>query len=115
MNYLPDLTIEEKVNMSLDEIINYEHKQEISYLKEKLLIQKDLINNLNNMKYKVNTIDEWMIHINQYGEEYVSGYHRVKNKYWETSSIKDKIPLSEYLLIVTENETLYRLPYYSVY
>ena len=140
---LPNLTTEEKLDMTLDDIINYENKQEILYLKSKIsdkeyqimdqedqiMDQDDLIRDQEyqirdqegfikssrDLKYNVISLYDWIIHIDRQGLEYVIGEHEYKNKLWETSTIRDKIPMSNYLLIVTENETLYRLPYYSSY
>ena len=126
---LPNLSTEEKLDMTLDDIINYENKQEILYLKSKIsdkedqimdqedqiMDQEDFIKNSRDLKYKVISLYDWVIHIDRQGLEYVIGEHEYKNKLWETSTIRDKIPMSNYLLIVTENETLYRLPYYSSY
>ena len=59
---------------------------------------------------------DWIIHIDSSGKEYVRGYK--KNKYdrvWETSFIQHKISMSTYLLVITESETLYCLPYSESY
>ena len=60
-------------------------------------------------------LDNWIMHIDQYGEEYVIGNKLRKKSLWETSTIKEKIALSKSLLIITENESIYRLPYNSRY
>merc|ERR1712070_262130 len=126
---LPNLSTEEKLDMTLDDIINYENKQEILYLKSKIsdkeyqirdqedqiMDQEGFIKSSRDLKYNVISLYDWIIHIDRQGLEYVIGEHEYKNKLWETSTIRDKIPMSNYLLIVTENESLYRLPYYSSY
>ena len=60
-------------------------------------------------------LDNWVLHIDQYGHEYVIGNKLRKKSIWETSTIKEKIALSTSLLIITENESIYRLPYNSRY
>ena len=51
--------------------------------------------------------DEWF--------EYVEGNRGSSDKIFETSKILYKIPMKEWFLIITENESVYRLPYYSNY
>jgi len=62
-------------------------------------------------KYICRVLEDWVIHIDQYGMEYVTGYLRYYNKDWETSTIKEKVALSDSILIITENESIYLLPY----
>lgn len=57
---------------------------------------------------------DWIMHIDHNSMEYVSGYCSLtsdSSHIWDTSYIKDKIPLSDTLLIITENESIYELPY----
>jgi hypothetical protein len=60
-------------------------------------------------------IYEWIIHVDSSNKEYVTGYRKNSNRIYETSDIIKIIPLRDSLLIVTENESVYRLPYYSFY
>merc|ERR1711907_46521 len=96
---LPNLSTEEKLDMTLDDIINYENKQEILYLKNKIsdkedqiMDQEDFIKNSRDLKYKAISLYDWVIHIDRQGLEYVIGEHEYKNNLWETSTIRDKIP-----------------------
>lgn len=83
---------------------NYSQQYENNYSRVEKKIRKKF--------RKKNTIlEDWALHIDQDGLEYVTGYIREKNKDWETSTIKEKIVLSEALLIITENESIYILPY----
>ena len=98
-----DLSAKERMNMSLDEIILTE-KNTMLTKENKQLGQTGII-----------SLYDWVMHIDKYGDEYITGYKKYSDKFWETSNIKNKIPMSNYLLVVTENESLYRLPYYSSY
>ena len=62
----------------------------------------------------ITKIYDWIIHIGSNSLEYASGYcDKASHPYniWDTSYIKTKIPLSDSLLIITENESIYELPY----
>ena len=100
-----NLTAEEKLNMTLDEIYIEELKEKISKLEN----QKYNFDN----RYGVVSLYDWIIHKDQYDQEYVSGYKYNKHSLWETSTIKNIIPMSTYLLVTTISESVYRLPYYS--
>jgi predicted nuclease with TOPRIM domain len=122
------LTTQEKLNMSLDEIQINEQKITIETMEKKinkLIIKNNLLLDANNslqydnkqLKNKYNEMSEtinlydWIIHISDDSKEYVSGYRYGNPKLYDTSYILHKIPLSTYLLVITENETLYILPY----
>ena len=59
---------------------------------------------------KVQTIYEWDI-VNDGQFQYIEGYREDSENLYETSNIVFKIPLKHSLLIITENESLYCLPY----
>lgn len=101
-----DLTLDEKINMSLDEIQAHELKNKKIYKKPVTFNSKK---NINNILYS------WVIHIDSDSDEYVTGYRKRSNNLFETSTIKHKIPMSDHLLIITENESLYKLYYKSSY
>jgi DNA repair exonuclease SbcCD nuclease subunit len=122
------LSTEQKLNMSLDEIRIEELNEELEKSKKKngkLIIKNNqLIETLSNKRYEhqqlLNTYNEmseminlydWIIHINDDSKEYVSGYRYNNPNLYDTSYILHKIPLSTYLLVITENESLYVLPY----
>ena len=122
------LSTTQKLNMSLDEIRIEELNEELEKSKkknEKLIIKnnelietlsnkryahKQLLNTYNEMSEMINLYD-WIIHINDDSKEYVSGYRYNNPNLYDTSYILHKIPLSTYLLVITENESLYVLPY----
>ena len=122
------LSTEQKLNMSLDEIRIEELNEELEKSKKKngklIIKNNELIETLSNKRYEhlqlLNTYEEmseminlynWVIHINGDSKEYVSGYRYNNPKLYDTSYILYKIPLSTYLLVITENESLYVLPY----
>ena len=122
------LSTEQKLNMSLDEIRIEELNKELEKSKTKngklIIKNNELIETLLNKRYEhlqlLNTYEEmseminlynWVIHINGDSKEYVSGYRYNNPKLYDTSYILHKIPLSTYLLVITENESLYVLPY----
>ena len=122
------LSTEQKLNMSLDEIRIEELNEELEKSKKKngklIIKNNELIETLLNKRYEhlqlLNTYEEmseminlydWVIHINDNSKEYVSGYRYNNPKLYDTSYILHKIPLSTYLLVITENESLYVLPY----
>ena len=122
------LTASQKLTMSLDEIMIEELKEEMEQLKiknDKLMIKNNhLVETVDNHKYhyqqlqnKYNENSEminlyhWIIHIDSSSNEYVSGYKYNCDNIYDTSFIKHKIPLSTYMLVITENESLYVLPY----
>lgn len=97
------IPIKKRINMSLDEI----------KIKELQIENSEMRNDLK--KNNVDTIYDWIIHIDSDSNEYITGNRNNSSNIFETSNILHKIALSEYLLIVTENESLYKLPYYSSY
>ena len=104
---MPSITINDKLNMTLDEIIMEELSNENKELSQ---LVKDTTD------YLIVSLYDWIIHIDSYGDEYIRGFKKYSyDRIFETSNIKTKIPMSNYLLVITENETLYRLPYYSSY
>ena len=104
---MPSLTINEKLNMTLDEI----RMEELANKNEEL---SQLVEEKND--YSIVSLYDWIIHIDSYGDEYIKGFKKYSyDRIFETSNIKTKIPMSNYLLVITENESLYRLPYYSSY
>ena len=60
------------------------------------------------------TLNNWEI-VNDNCYQYIEGYRENSENIYETSNIVMKIPLRDYLLVITENETLYRLPYSECY
>tara|TARA_B000000565_G_scaffold218899_1_gene173002 strand:+ start:115 stop:504 length:390 start_codon:yes stop_codon:yes gene_type:complete len=120
------LSVCERMNMSLDEIEIFNLKCELDKLKRSLS-ERELENDNLFMQTKslkceleekseIMIMHDWVIHIDSSGKEYVRGYK--KNKYdrvWETSFIQHKISMSTYLLVITESETLYCLPYSESY
>ena len=64
-----------------------------------------------NENTEIITLYNWIIHIDSNSLEYVAGYSYHSESLWDTSFIKEKIAMSTYLLIITENETIYCLPY----
>jgi len=116
------LTAEERMTMSLDEIDNFNLKQELEQMRMAMSeIEWENINLFKETKSLKCELDEkseimilhdWVIHIDGSGKEYVRGCKVNKyNKIWETSYIQHKISMSTYLLVITENESLYCLPY----
>ena len=120
------LTTDERMKMSLDQIENFDLKCELEELKRSLSEIEWQNNNLFMQtkslkceleeKSEIMIMHDWIIHIDSSGKEYVRGFK--KNKYdrvWETSFIQHKISMSTYLLVITESETLYCLPYSESY
>ena len=120
------LTTDERMKMTLDEIENFDLKCELEELKRSLSEIEWRNNNLFMQtkslkceleeKSEIMIMHDWIIHIDSSGKEYVRGFK--KNKYdrvWETSFIQHKISMSTYLLVITESETLYCLPYNESY
>jgi len=125
---MPSLTINEKLNMTLDEIqmeeLSNENKELSQLVKELSNENKELSQLVNELSqlvkdttdYSIISLYDWIIHIDSYGDEYIRGFKRYSyDRIFETSNIKTRIPMSNYLLVITENESLYRLPYYSSY
>ena len=121
---MSDLSVSERMTMSLDEIQLYDKNIELSKLKSKLnelcidnqKLAKDLkfTETLYNENIEIPMLFDWIIHLDSNGSEYVRGYkYNQYNSIWETSFIKHKICMSTYILIITENESLYCLPYYE--
>tara|TARA_Y100000739_G_scaffold229192_1_gene243101 strand:- start:508 stop:882 length:375 start_codon:yes stop_codon:yes gene_type:complete len=116
------LTKDERMNMSLDEIENFNLKRELKEVKRKLgdiewennnlfMETKSLKCELDE-KSEIMILQDWIIHIDSYGKEYVRGCKINKyNRLWSTSFIQHKICMSTYLLVITESESLYCLPY----
>ena len=120
------LSVYERMNMSLDEIEIFNLKCELDKLKrslserewenDKLFMETKHLKCELDEKSEIMILHDWVIHIDSCGKEYVRGSK--KNKYdrvWETSFITHKISMSTYLLIITENESLYYLPYNESY
>jgi len=66
-----------------------------------------------NENVEITTLYNWIIHKDSNSLEYASGYGYHSESLWDTSFIKEKIAMSTYLLLITENETMYCLPYYE--
>ena len=84
-----------------------------SAIKEKQNISTELweLKNKFNENVEIINLYNWIIHINDYSQEFISGYrHRSSNEY-ETSHILHKIAMSTCLIVITENESIYCLPY----
>lgn len=64
-----------------------------------------------NENVEITILYKWIIHIDSNSQEYVSGYRYHSDSIWDTTFIKEKIAMSTYLLIITENENMYCLPY----
>ena len=126
------LSTEQKLNMSLDEIMIEELKEKIEKLETKCDKQKFkndiLVETVDNLRYNYRQLENkynemcemtnlynWIIHIDSNSKEYVSGYRYNNDKLYDTSFILHKIALSSYLLVITENESLYVLPYSESY
>ena len=126
------LSTEQKLNMSLDEIMIEEFKEKIEKLEtkcDKQKIKNDiLVETVEQLRYNYKQLDnkynemteitnlyDWVIHIDSDSREYVSGYRYNSPKLYDTSYILHKIPQSTYLIVITENETLYLLPYSESY
>jgi type III secretion system FlhB-like substrate exporter len=129
---MSNLSIEQKLTMSLDEIMIEELKEKIVKLEKKCdkqMFKNDiLVETVENLRYnyrqlenKYNEMTEitnlynWVIHIDSDSREYVSGYRYNNSKLFDTSYILHKIPQSTYLIVITENESLYLLPYSESY
>ena len=119
---MSDLSVSKRMTMSLDEIELYNKNIEISSLKSKINelriennnLERDLriTKNLYNENIEIPVLFDWIIHLDSNGSEYVRGYKcNQYNSIWETSFIKSKICMSTYILIITETESLYCLPY----
>ena len=125
---MSNLSIEQKLTMSLDEIMIEELKEKIVKLEKKCdkqMIKNDiLVETVENLRYdyrqlenkynemtEITNLYDWVIHIDSDSHEYVSGYRYNNPKLFDTSYILHKIPQSTYLIVITENESLYLLPY----
>jgi len=64
-----------------------------------------------NENTEIITLYNWIIHIDNNALEYVAGYGYHSESLWDTTYIKEKIAMSTYLLVITENESIYCLPY----
>jgi len=123
-----NLSIEQKLTMSLDEIMIEELKEKIVKLEKKcdkqMIKNNILVETVENLKYnyrqlenkynemtEITNLYDWVIHIDSDSREYVSGYRYNNSKLFDTSYILHKIPQSTYLIVITENESLYLLPY----
>ena len=88
-------SVDERMNMSLDEIID----KESSY----------------NNTITYTNINDWIIHKDIDGLEYITGYRNYSNNLYETSNIREKIIMKDGLLIITKNDSFYKLPFLSSY
>lgn len=89
------LTVAERMNMSLDEIIESQ--------------------NTTKNTIPCSYIYDWIIHTDIDGLEYITGYRNNSNNIYETTNIKAKIIMKDYLLIITKNDSFYKLPFFSSY
>ncbi len=116
------LTVDDKMNLSLDEIIISDLKDKIAGLNEDmesmacmnryLMNKNDTLKNLLKEKEEIVVLNDWIVHLDSNGKEYVRGLKNIfDDRIWETSFIREKICMSSYLLVITESESLYCLPY----
>lgn len=84
-----------------------------SAIKDKQNISTELwqLKNKFNENVEIINLYNWIIHINDYSQEFISGYRHKSSNEYETSHILYKIPMSTCLLVITENESIYCLPY----
>ena len=110
----------ELTNEGLEKKLSTLKKDFKKLLREKQNISTDLWKLQKNYKHlahkfnehtEITPLYEWIIHIDNNSLEYVSGYRYHSDSIWDTSYIKEKISMSTYLLIITENENMYCLPY----
>ena len=110
----------ELTNEGLEKKLSTLKKDFKKLLKEKQNISTDLwklqkdykhLTHKFNENTEIITLYNWIIHIDSNSLEYVAGYGYHSESLWDTSFIKEKIAMSTYLLIITENETIYCLPY----
>lgn len=82
-------------------------------IKEKQNVSTELweLKNKFNENVEIINLYNWIIHINDYSQEFISGYRHKSSNEYETSHILYKIPMSACLLVITENESIYCLPY----
>ena len=82
-------------------------------IKQKQTISTELweLQNKYNENVEIINLYSWIIHINDYSQEFISGYRHKSSNEYVTSHILHKIPMSTCLLVITENETIYCLPY----
>ena len=71
------------------------------------------LQNKYNENQEIITLYNWIFHIDSYSKEFISGYRHNNTKEYITSTILHKIPMSTYILVITENESIYCLPYYE--
>lgn len=71
------------------------------------------------MDAHITTLKNWEFILDKdVGYEYVLGHRDewgASNNLYETSYVKWKIPLQDSFLVITENDSLYSLPYYQSY
>jgi len=110
----------ELTNEGLEKKMSTLKKDIKTLLKEKQNVSTDLwrlqkdykhLTHKFNENTEIITLYNWIIHIDSNSLEYVAGYGYHSESLWDTSFIKEKIAMSTYLLITTENETIYCLPY----
>lgn len=66
----------------------------------------------------IQTINEWEFVSDDNGKQFVQGHRETWSEIgtiYETSYVLYKIPLRDHFLVITENESIYRLPYHSSY
>ena len=122
------LSLDSKINLTLDElsyIYNLEDtSKEHYFLKHSYSdlekYAKSLYNSLYNKQshqkkndMDIIQIDNWKFNKTHLNNEYVSGYVYDYHKFWETSNITHKINITDGLLIITESEHIYYLPFRS--
>ena len=119
-NLLKKNTDLESTNNGLENKLNGLKKNFSNLFKDKQKISTDfweLQKDYKHLTHKYNenteiiTLYNWIIHIDNNSQEYVSGYRYNSDSIWDTTYIKEKIAMSTYLLIITENESMYCLPY----
>ena len=82
-------------------------------IKDKQNVATELwqLQNRFNETVEIINLYNWIIHINDSSQEYISGYRHKSSNEYITSHILYKIPMSTCLLVITENESIYCLPY----
>ena len=110
-------TVKERMNMSLDEIIKKEHYyNNLSKGREPERTPREPSSTSPHNTISYTNIYNWIIHIDIDGLEYVSGYRHNSNNIYETSNIREKIIMNDGLLVITKNDSFYKLPFlYSYY
>ena len=121
-NVLKDNDGLDLTNDGLEKKLSTLKKDLKTLLKEKQKVSTDLwklqkdykhLTHKYNENTEITTLYNWVIHIDSNSLEYVTGYGYHSESPWDTSFIKEKIAMSTYLLVITENESIYCLPYYE--